>query len=58
MKMAKLRGGQTKRSYNSVLNPKERGAHPMSKSCVGPRLVLFLAVKVERIRTSTTAATP
>jgi hypothetical protein len=42
MKMAELREGT--RSYSSVLCPKERGAHPLSKYCVVPGLVLFLAV--------------
>jgi hypothetical protein len=45
--------------YGSDLDPKEREAHRLSKSCVGPGRVLFFWLwEVERIRTWTTAATP
>ncbi len=29
------------RSYGSALDPKEQGARPLAKSCVGPGLVLW-----------------
>jgi hypothetical protein len=41
MKIAELRGS---RSYDSFIDPKERGARPLSKLCVGPGLILVLAV--------------
>jgi hypothetical protein len=41
--MAELRGS---RSYGSVLDPKQRGAaHSLSKSCVGPGLLLWSTVE-------------